>query len=165
MYLAGPLHLSLAGVAAISVGTVAVSAAVMRFRPRRTMTALRVAVVMLWTFGVYAALRGGYEPGLTAEPLASYPWEGVLRVIAVISLESAGLFFIVCYRSTGPSIPRCLSASVASVALIVLDRPPTDMPGYAYANSNLLMLTVFILLAGLIVLAAGAKISRRLARG
>ncbi len=165
MYLAGPLHLSLVGVAAISVGTVAVLAAVMRFLPRWTTTALRTAVVLAGTFGVYAALRGGYYPGLSTEPLASYPWHGVLRVIAVISLESVGLFFIVCYRSKGPSIGRILVAILACAALIVLDRTPTDMPGDAYANLNFLVLTAFVLLVGLVVLIGRSMTSFRLTGG
>jgi hypothetical protein len=150
MYLIGPLELSFLEVLAISAATVIALAAAEKFVPRHAKTSRRSALGLLWLFGVYAALRGGYEPGL-GHPITSYPWARVLLTVSLITVESLALCFILCYRNRGPSIRTLAVATVIFVLLAVLDLPPTDQPGYAYANSNFLVLTAFILVAGLVV--------------
>ena len=120
-----------------------------RFFPQQAVIASRIMVVLLWMFGSYVAIYGGFVPGLTFEPHTIYPWLGVIREVSIMTAESLCLYLILCFRKRGPSNSRLLAVTTMFAILAVWDRPPTDMPGYMYANSNFVIVAFFTLFFGL----------------
>jgi len=151
MYLLGPMQFSFAEIVTFSAATVIALIGVKLFFPQRMVAACRLTVLLLWMLGSYAAVRGGFIAGLSMEtPPDIYPWYGVFREVSIVTAETMCLYFIVCYPVRGRSIRNLLVATVVFGVLVIWDNPPTDMPGYMYANSNFVMPASLLLFFGML---------------
>ena len=125
---------------------------------RRTRLALRLAVGLIWSFGVALAIRSGWEPGYWWD--ASRPWPyplgHVLVVIAQITLVSWGLYDLLRPQEGGSSLARTARAAGAAFATLIWISfyMWTDQPGYAYVASTYVALVTGLLLLILLPQAA-----------
>jgi hypothetical protein len=124
---------------------------------RRARLILRAAVAVVWSVGVFLAIRSGWEPGFWGRGRPwSYPLGHVLVVIAQLTVIS--LCFYDSLRPQPDSSFRVRTARAALVSFWILVwmtlNTWTDQPGYAYVASTYVLIVTALLLITLAVLAA-----------
>jgi len=118
---------------------------------RRLRVLTRLAVVLVWGFGVYLTIRSGWDPGpWWKRPLEQwpYPLREVLFEIAKISVISLGLYDFIRPQPDKSSFRRAARAFGVLFVVLVWDTMSswTDQPGYAYAAQNYVVIVTGLLL-------------------